>query len=240
MQQFSSPLLTKRVLPGETYLMRFGLPAGLSFSFAAGQYAIITVPQEGKDPVKRLYSIASAPGLPYFELLIKPLPGGASQTYWKMLTEGSSVDVFAPAGVFAMHENPKGKVFLCTGTGYAPMRSFIFSHPNHTENYYLLWGMPKYEDVYLLDELKTLNLQNPRFHPTVCLSRETSLEAVAPENRPFFSLGRINNALQTLISSQPPGSLDFYICGNQVVTESLRDYLYNQNIGKEAVFFERY
>lgn len=240
MQQFSAVLTNKQTLPGETFLFRFDLPAGLNFTFSPGQYVILTVPQEGKEPVKRLYSIASAPGLPFFELLIKPIPGGASETYLKSLAEGSTVAVTGPAGVFTMSGSSRAKVFLCTGTGYAPMRSFIFSHPHHAENYYLLWGMPKKDDVYLLEELKTQSLQNPLLHPKICLSRETSLEGVSAENQPFFSLGRINNALQTLISSQPPGSLEFYICGSREVTESLREYLYNQNIGKELVFFERY
>lgn len=239
MLQFSATLVEKKTFPGDVFLLRFTPPQNTAFTFIPGQYVILTVPQ-APEPVKRLYSIASAPNPAYFELLIKLVPGGAASSYIGSLAVGSSVEVQGPAGVFTLQNNPRSKVFLVTGTGYAPIRSFILSTPHHTENYYLYWGMQKAQDVVLLDELKTLSLQNPLFHPKICLSREATFDAIAPNDQPYFSLGRINNALQTLISSQPPNSLEFYICGRREVTESMREYLYNQKIAKELVFFERY
>ena len=239
MQTFQAALTDIKTYEDGVLLLRFAPPPGSVFSFKPGQYAILTVPHE-KEPVKRLYSLASPPNDAYFELLIKPVPGGAASSYIQTLTAGSSVEMQGPAGLFELQNTPKTKVFLSTGTGYAPMRSFILSTPHHTQNYYLFWGMPTFRTTYLVDELISLSLHDPLFHPKVCLSREASIEAVPETMRAYFSLGHVNDCLAPLISSQPQNSLEFYVCGHREVTESLREYLYNLQIDPKMVFFERY
>lgn len=238
MQQFSALLTDKKSFPGDVFLLRF-TPQNTRFDFLPGQYVILSVPQ-GEKTVKRLYSVASAPGQPDFELLIKLVPGGASSGYIHSLGVGATVEMQGPAGLFTLKDTPRTKVFIATGTGFAPMRSFLYSNPLHKEPYHLVWGLPLASELYLFEEISSLAAKDPLFHPQICLSREQNLEAIEPQNRRFFVLGHVNDALQPLFTSQPQDSLEFYICGRREMIESLREYLYNHNIDKDRVFFERY
>jgi len=240
MQTYKTTLTNKTSFEGDVDLFHFVLDPPQQLLFIPGQYIILTIPQS-PSPVKRLYSIASSPSQPSsFELLIKRVPGGIASNYIGNLAVGDKLEVLGPAGLFSLKNTPHNKVFLTTGTGIAPIRSFILSNPSHTQHYYLFWGMPSFRELYLLDELRGMAQKDPFLHVSICLSREQSLDSIPIELRPLFSLGHIDNVVSRLISSQPQNSLEYYICGRREVVESTRDYLYNQNIDRSLVHFERY
>lgn len=240
MQTYQARLVKKASFFGDIDLLRFQLDSSQQIIFVPGQYIIVNIPHEGQI-AKRLYSVASASSsTSSFELLIKRLPGGLASNYIKELQEGQKIDITGPAGLFTLKNTPLDKVFLATGTGIAPVRSFILSHQPHIQHYYLFWGLPTFHEVFLFDELKKLSLQDPLLHITICLSREQNLEAISQTDRRFFKLGHIDEAVNKLLASQPPNSLEYYICCRREIVEITRQYLYNQNVDRSLVFFERY
>ncbi len=240
MQNYHTTLTNKTILPGNVDLLRFTLAPGETLRFTAGQYVILTVPHEVM-PVKRLYSIASSSqDETSFELIIKRVPGGIASRYIETFHEGQNIEFQGPAGLFALKDTSRDKVFLTTGTGIAPIRSFLRSSLPHAQKCYLFWGLPTLNELYLFDELKQLARTNPNLKVTICLSREQSLESVKPEDRGYFSLGHIHECVEPLILQSPPNTLEYYICGRREVVESVRQHLYDRHTDKESVVFERY
>lgn len=240
MQTYQTILTKKTIFPNDVDLFHFSLNDPKIITFIPGQYIILKVPS-GTSFVNRLYSIASASTqTDSFELLIKRVPGGLASNFINTFVVGQKVEFSGPAGQFSLKNTPPTKVFLTTGTGIAPVRSFILSNKDHAQQYHLFWGMSTVADLYLLDELKDIARDDPHFKFTVCLSKEPSLEKISQADRVFFSLGHVNEAALGLIKNSPQNSLEFYICGRREVVESLREYLYTHKIDRSLVYFERY
>ena len=240
LQTYQTTLINIHSFPGGVLLLKFTIEGSQEIVFSPGQYVVLTIPH--KDAfVKRLYSIASSSSINQsFELLVKCISGGIASRYLCGLTIGQKVEFQGPAGVFCLSNTPLSKVFLATGTGLAPVRSFLLSHEKHTEHYYLFWGLPLFKDVYLFDELKSRAQKDPLFHIKICLSKEDSLDFIDKNDRVYFSLGHINDAARGLATTQPQNSLEYYSCGRREMVESMRGFLESQNIDKKLIFFERY
>lgn len=240
MQIYQANLTKKTVFPNDVDLFHFSLEAPQTIIFTPGQYIILKVPS-GTSFVNRLYSIASASTqTDSFELLIKRVPGGLASNYINTFVLGQRVELSGPAGQFSLKNTPLAKVFLTTGTGIAPIRSFILSNKGHAQKYHLFWGMSTVADLYLLDELKEIAKNDPHFKFSVCLSKEPSLERIGAADRGYFSLGHVNEAALGLVKGLPQNSLEYYVCGRREVVESLREYLYAHGIDRSLVYFERY
>ncbi|MFA5136046.1 MAG: FAD-dependent oxidoreductase [Patescibacteria group bacterium] len=240
MQKYLISLNEKVRLSESVFLFRFRLVNPRELLFVPGQYVVFTIPYNNAS-VKRLYSIASSSAnTDAFELLIKIVPNGIASNHLSLLTIGQTLEVEGPAGVFGVKETGHDKVFLATGTGIAPIRSFYLSHLQHTRQYRLFWGLPTLKDLYLFDELKQIALKDPLFCFCICLSKETDLSGIQQDDRKYFSLGHIDGAMHEKILCAGQSSLEYYICGRREVVESTRLFLYNQNIDRSLVYFERY
>ncbi len=240
MQTYQTILTKKTVFPNDVDLFQFSLDNPKEIVFTPGQYIILKVPN-GASFVNRLYSIAStSTQIGSFELLIKRVQGGLASNYINTFMMGQKIEFSGPAGQFSLKNTPLAKVFLTTGTGIAPIRSFILSNKGHAQKYHLFWGMPTIADLYLLDELKEIAKNDPHFKFSVCLSKEPSLEIIDTADQGYFSLGHVNEAALGLVKGLPQNSLEFYICGRREVVESLREYLYTHGIDRSLVYFERY
>jgi len=240
MQTYQTTLTKKTLFPNDVDLYRFSLDTSKTIVFTPGQYIILKVPV-GAGFVNRLYSIASASTQTgSFELLIKRVPGGLASDYINAFVVGQKVEFSGPAGQFSLKNTPLPKVFITTGTGIAPIRSFILSNKTHAQTYHLFWGMSTVADLYLLDELKEVSKNDPHFKFMVNLSKEPSLEKINGVDRGFFSLGHVNEGVLGLLNNSLQSNFEFYICGRREVVESLREYLYTHGIDRSLVYFERY
>lgn len=240
MQTYQTTLTKKTVFPNDVDLFHFSLETPQTIIFTPGQYVILKVP-DGTSFVNRLYSVASSSTqINSFELIIKRVAGGLASNYINTFVVGQKVEFSGPAGQFSLKNTPLSKVFLTTGTGIAPIRSFILSNKGHAQKYHLFWGMPTWTDLYLLDELKDVAKNDPRFKFSVCLSKELSFEKISEADRPFLKLGHINEAALELVRAVSENSLEYYLCGRREVVESLREYLYTHGIDRSLVYFERY
>jgi ferredoxin-NADP reductase len=243
---YKATLLQKRQLTSDVFLFKFSYPEDPNFSFKAGQYMIVHVPQGEELPAKRLYSIGSPPcRKDAIELIIQLVPQGIGSTYLSQLQEGAIVTLQGPAGLFTIKDESKDIIFLATGTGIAPIRSMIedlCAIETSTTRLTLFWGLKTYEDVYLFEELKQLAQKYPRFSFLICLSRETDLNHVPEEIRTYFRLGRITNELDKMIEANKQAAFNdiFYICGGKDVIEAMKKDLYSRNIPPTQIHFEKF
>lgn len=236
-QTFSATLTQKNQITPEIYILTLDL-LNEELVFAAGQYIILKVPQPHGEYARRLYSIASSPQLKQqIELVIKRIPGGLATAYIDELSIGSEVLFDAPAGVFTLKSPPgRNVVFLATNTGITPFRSMILDEMSGglKREIRAFWGMKQYKDLYYHEEFKNMALNDPKFHYTVCLSRDAAVYDACISRR-------IDEALtKDILPALDAAAHDFYICGGVSVIDTIREILLSQGIQKQHIFFEKF
>lgn len=240
LNNFQTVLKEKKRLSEDQFLLRFLLVEPKEIIFKPGQYLMLKINGQS-----RLYSIYSPDFMKNsFDLMIKIIPQGLASGYFNILKEGDRVDFQGPAGTFYLRENEKNKVFFATYTGIAPMMSMIKSFVEKTNHQIppitLYWGLRNFQDICLVDELRDLAQKHHEFKPYICLSRETNLDQIPLENKPFFHTGRINTVWQELSDPADRLKSEYYLCGSRQVVESFNQFLYSQSIPKDLIFFEKF
>jgi ferredoxin-NADP reductase len=232
-------LIEKKPLAAEVFHLFFTLEEGVELEYTAGQYGILTIPSS-PTPTKRLYSFAGSSGNKRgFELLVKLVPGGAASEFLRGLSVGGKIDISGPAGLFALQKTFARKIYMVTGTGFAPIRSFLASGSPHAQNSSLFWGMRDFSEAYMMDELLSLKKQFESFSFFYCLSQQKTLESIPAELRNFFRMGHID----TVWMAEAPvveADNEYYLCGSRTVIESLRTLLLSKGVDKSRLFFEKY
>ncbi len=145
------------------------LPAAESFSFEAGQYVDILLP-EGR---RRAFSIASPPHeADLLELHMRRVPGG-------LLTErlfdhgvGSGIlHIEGPLGRFVYRERRAPMLLIGGGTGLAPLNSMVRHVIDKAlgRDMWLYWGVGSERDLYAHAQLEALasRASNFRYVPVL-------------------------------------------------------------------------
>lgn len=189
--------VTAKILANEPVsgvLRRLTLQMPPGWTFQAGQFVIVPVPQRAEDakPPKGFYSIASSTRkLPTLELLVEHRPEGGYVSGWvSALSVGAQVDLEGPMGHFALNATKAPKVFIGAEAGLAPLRSMLLSSLDggaEAEHWLLLGGSQA-----LAAEWQDLAAAQPRFyyHPLSALSAEAVLaELPAPAGLEFYLAG---------------------------------------------------
>ena len=238
MKQIKAILISKEFVSKDVCRLYFSHEDD-DFSFIPGQYAILAVPSLST-PLKRLYSFAGpSTDKGKFELLIKIIPGGVASEYVRALTVTQVVDITGPAGLFRLQNNEKRKIFMATGTGIAPIRSFLFTRSAPALNGVLFWGLKDFAESYMVEELSQLNLSHPSFLFYYCLSQQASFEDIPLSLKDHFKAGHIDAVWETLMP-QVSQNDEYYLCGPRTVIESLRVLLLSKGVTKNNLYFEKY
>lgn len=99
--------------------------------------------------INREYSMYSSADAPYLEFLIKVVQDGSLTPHLSELNVGDELEIDGPYGNFVLHA-PEDKnlkyLFLATGTGIAPFRSFALTYPNL--NYHIIHGVRYRYEMY--------------------------------------------------------------------------------------------
>lgn len=92
-----------------------------------GQYLTLQVPVPGAEPLRRNYSISTAPNGRSYRISVKREPGGAASTWLHdHAAVGGVLKVSPPAGDFFLPERPERPVVLLSGgVGLTPMVSMV-------------------------------------------------------------------------------------------------------------------
>ncbi len=169
--------------------------------------------------INREYSSYNSPNDENLEFLIKLVENGS---FSKILDNVDLKDEFlvhGPYGQFTYDSSSKYPLFLCSGTGIAPFRSFIKSY--NLENYRILHGIRYVNEMYDLVDYK-----KDSYIP--CISRE--------KDNLYFS-GRVTDYLQNLNLSEHDS---FYICGNSAMISDSYNILKSKNIVSSNIYTESF
>lgn len=187
------------------------------FTHEPGQFLSLVIPPGPQDPkpLKRAYSLSSAPNAKVHELCVKFMPGGHGSEYLNFLKPGDSFTVFAPYGDFSYRPNSERSIcMIATGSGIAPFRSIVLSEafqehcpPKAT----LLFGCRGENEIIYRGEFEARGVEVVN-----------ALTNPKPEWKGFR--GRVTDYLRTLPNHWGWHTTDFYICGNAAMvleTESI-------------------
>lgn len=238
MQHVKAVLISKKEVSHDVYHLYLYVPGG-GLVFKPGQYVILTIPGS-PTPLKRLYSFAGTNrDKNMFELLVKLVPGGAASGYLQGLRVGDTIEASGPAGLFSEQPSPNRKIYMVTGTGFAPVRSFLTSMDSPKAERVLFWGLRDLSETYLFDNLLNLKNTTSSFSFYYCLSQQASFDIIPAQLLHYFRAGHIDTVWASMIPSIGPYD-EYYLCGSRTVIESLRLLLLSRGVDKSKLFFEKY
>jgi CDP-4-dehydro-6-deoxyglucose reductase, E3 len=150
-------------------IIKIMLPANQEFKFDAGQYIDLTA-----NGITRSYSIANFDNSNTLELHIRyRINGKFSEIVWNQFKIGQLLKIKGPLGNFTLEKSNAPMLLVCTGTGFAPIKSILeqMIQQNNLRKTILLWGNYCVDDFYhlaFLEDIKTrLNIDI-----ALCLSNE--------------------------------------------------------------------
>lgn len=139
-----------------------------------------------------------------------------------------------PSWIFVLQENSKNKLFIGTGTGFAPL---YFQIKKCIENNFhcqvhFNFGVRYLEDVFYRDILDKLSSSFPNFSYKIFLSREDF------DNQNLEDIF-IKWYVTDFINSYNIQKYDeFYICWNPQMVEDVKNKL--KSLNKQNIFYEKY
>lgn len=214
------------------------LPA---FDFAPGQFISMVASDSSGKRFLRAYSLAAAPAGNRFDMCVVRVEGGFFSNLLCDLQPGETVSFQGPHGRFKLREPLGDTMLVATGTGVAPMRSFLqhlFPGPgtDHSQgrNVWLVYGTRWETEIYYRDYFERLEREYSNFHYVPTLSR-------APESWQG-SRGYVQEAMARIVASRTVsnGAIHAYICGIRTMVSSSREKLEELGWRSDQIVVERY
>jgi ferredoxin-NADP reductase len=233
------------------------------FPFQPGQFvSAVAVDDRGKQQT-RAYSLASAPAANHFELCVNRVEEGFFSNHLADLPDlpvGATIQIHGPHGNFVLREPITDSILVATGTGIAPMRSFLqwlfpAEGPDRSggKQIWLVYGTRYETDIYYREEFEALARRAPNFHYLPTLSRASAdwnglrgyvqdhVACIAEEHA-----ARLGQPLPAppVDPAIPPAELRFdvytYICGLNAMVSAVRERLAGFGWHRKQIVFERY
>src|SRR3989344_2592493 len=202
-QSFTSKLIKKEQLTGDTYSFYFTRPS--TFEFIPGQYIkmILNIENPDERGISRFFTIASSSTENMFMITTRIIQSSFKKTL-AALPIGAEVQMRGPHGTFVLDEqDPRGKVYLAGGIGITPARSMLVYLRDKNLNipFTLMVSFSNGNEIIFQDELSSLS-NNDRKIIYVVTSEEGRIdEEKIKKNAPDF--------LSSLFYiSGPPGFVD--------------------------------
>lgn len=201
-------------------IYEFDRPA--DYNFTAGQFALLQIPGAPKKDA-RAFSIASSPAADQLTFVLKQVPNGVVSSFLAKLVPGEQVEVSAPLGRFTLDESDQIRIFLATGTGIAPIKSYLEVVRDREDStpWQLLWGFTNAQNIFWQTEIP-----------------QAKITLAEPEKEWAGLRGRVTDHLPAIIASQPTAT--FYLCGHPEMIKDARALLLAAQIPAAKIRFEVY
>ena len=221
------------------------LPPFLPGQFLTFSLDILTA-SGGTQPVVRCYSISNAPDPSHYRVSIKRAPapantllppGRSSNFFHDHVTEGSLLQLRAPAGHFHIDRGEAPVVLIGGGVGITPMLSMLtwcLSQQPGRE-VWLFYGVRHRQELLMQPQLEALAAAHPNFHLHFCLS-DAALDELAGQK--YHRRGRVDVALLRLLLPLKP--YHYYICGPTPLLQSLVPALEDWGVPDSRIHFEAF
>jgi Na+-transporting NADH:ubiquinone oxidoreductase subunit F len=209
-----------------------------SIDFQAGQFMQLEVPayELTDEPVYRAYSIASRPSEhKKVELEIRYVPNGICTTYvHKHLKEGDTVTLNGPYGEFRRSDTEKEMICIAGGSGMAPVKSILLDmvDKNIDRKVQYFFGARAVRDLFLVDEMKALESQLPRF------TFMPALSAPDPEDNWEGDTGLITEVVARHVSNA--SDKEAYLCGSPFMIDACIKTLTGLGMPEESIFYDKF
>jgi ring-1,2-phenylacetyl-CoA epoxidase subunit PaaE len=211
------------------------------FEFLPGQHLPIQIEVDGK-PVRRTYSICSAPGNGPLQLGIRVQPGGIFSGYVaETLQAGDVLQVMPPFGQFHARIDPANKktyLAFASGSGITPILSIMRStlEQEQDSRFLLFYGNRRQNTTMFIDDLYALKNRFPeRLQLCFLFTREE-------QEYPVFS-GRLDmektgELYKVFCQGLTPD--EAFICGPDTMIETVRTALVELGMDGDNIHVERY
>ncbi len=237
---YTAQLVRAVQLSEQTRHLEFAVQQVDRFDFVPGQFLSLVAPKDGRE-ITRAYSIASAPyEATRFDLCLNRVDDGFFSNLLCDIKEGETIRFHGPHGMFTLRDPLKDAIFICTGTGVAPIRGFIqwlFADPQrfHGREFWLVFGTRCEEGLLYRDFFEQVAQQYSNFHYMPTLSR--------PRDSWQGARGYVQEHVRGIIDFLPAGKrsqLNAYICGLNNMVKANRQLLAEMGFDKKSVIYERY
>lgn len=224
-------LIETRELAPDVRHFVFAAPEMEALAYQPGQFVSFSAPVNGRK-VTRAYSLASAPAGNRFELCLNRVNEGLFSPYLFDLAPGAEVEMRGPLGYFVPKTPFGDSVFVATGTGIAPFRSFLESPAvvDSSAAITLLMGARHEAGLLYRGEFEALAARRPGFRYLPTLTR--------PPEGWTGRTGRVQAHLDEALGGRR--GVDVYICGLKAMVDDVRAMLKAQGFEKAQVIFEKY
>lgn len=237
-KQFTATVSSIRDLTYDIKEVSIALNDPGSIDFQAGQFMQLEVPayELTDEPVYRAYSIASRPSEhKKVELEIRYVPNGICTTYvHKHLKEGDTVTLNGPYGEFHRSDTEKEMICIAGGSGMAPVKSILLDmvDKNIDRKVQYFFGARAVRDLFLVDEMKALESQLPRFTFIPALS------APDPEDNWEGDTGLITEVVARHVSNA--SDKEAYLCGSPFMIDACIKTLTGLGMPEESIFYDKF
>ncbi len=244
----------KKVLLSEReqcYHLEFRVLEVERFEFEPGQFiSLVGVDGNGKQQ-RRAYTIASAPRRGGFDLCVNRVAGGFFSNLLCDLEAGEEVEFDGPHGMFVLKQPLTDSIFVATGTGIAPFRSYVeWLFPEGGEDrsegreIWLVYGTRYRTELYYGEYFERVAAGRRNFRYLKTLSREGAewegLRGHVQEHVARIVEERSEQKGEAVGQEGSPFGMHAYICGlNEMVAET-RNLLKGMGWNRKQIVFERY
>jgi ferredoxin-NADP reductase len=155
---------------------------------------------------------------------MKHIPDGHVSGFLATASAGAVLEASAPLGRFILDPTDTDRIFVATGTGLAPIISFIetLSAQNAATPYTTLFGVRHETDLFWNEKLP-----------------EDSLITLSQPSENWTGMrGRVTDYVPALLAARPTAA--WYICGNPEMVTAVRKILLDAGIPPSAIHFEIY
>jgi ferredoxin-NADP reductase len=246
---YSARLLEKNLMAesSQCYHLEFDIPELDSFAFESGQFISMVAKDGWGKGQTRAYSIASAPHGNRFDLCLDRVEGGFFSNQLADANLGATIPFHGPYGLFVLRRPLVDSLLIATGTGIAPMRSFVEAlFPSERQDrsdgkhFWLVYGARHQSEIYYRHYFEKTAAEHTNFHflPTVSHPHEAweGLRGnVEAQVRDLLLAGAGVDLSGTDVKPQQA-----YICGLNEMVSTNRAQLKELGWDRKQIVFERY